>query len=261
MNVALPALIVFLLVLPGFIFRSRFKRAERTSLDYSPFGQVAVEAVMWAGFAHLVWLAGACWLFGRGLEPVVLMRLLSSDPAGQAKATDAVARDFAWAGAYFVTLIAASYVIPKLLRAVISAYRLDRAAAPLSALFRFHQAPWYYLLTGADFRKEDEPDFIVVSGIVAIAGEAFLYVGILDEFFVATDGQLDRLVLRGVARRPLASDKPAASSTTDTQARRFYEVDGDYFVLRYSEAITLNVQYGKLAAVDQHGLVDPGPPA
>ena len=40
MNVALPALVIFLLVLPGFVFRSRFKRAERTALDYAPFGRV-----------------------------------------------------------------------------------------------------------------------------------------------------------------------------------------------------------------------------
>jgi len=34
MNVALPALIVFLLVLPGFIARSQIKLAEREKLDY-----------------------------------------------------------------------------------------------------------------------------------------------------------------------------------------------------------------------------------
>jgi len=32
MNVALPALIVFFLLLPGFIFRTNLKRAERTSV-------------------------------------------------------------------------------------------------------------------------------------------------------------------------------------------------------------------------------------
>jgi hypothetical protein len=33
MNIALPALVVFLLLLPEFIFRARFKLAERTSHD------------------------------------------------------------------------------------------------------------------------------------------------------------------------------------------------------------------------------------
>jgi hypothetical protein len=34
MNLALPALVVFVLLLPGFLARSRFKRIERSSLDF-----------------------------------------------------------------------------------------------------------------------------------------------------------------------------------------------------------------------------------
>jgi len=53
MNVALPALIVFFLLLPGFIFRTNLKRAERTSLDFSPFGQVVAEGILWASVQHV----------------------------------------------------------------------------------------------------------------------------------------------------------------------------------------------------------------
>lgn len=57
MNVALPALVVFVLLLPGFVARSRIKRAERLALDYSPFGQVVTEAVGWSFVMHLLWVA------------------------------------------------------------------------------------------------------------------------------------------------------------------------------------------------------------
>ncbi len=248
MNVALPALIVFLLLLPGFIFRTRLKRAERASLDFSPFGQVAAEAVLWALFAHLFWIAVSYLVFRHRFEPVVLMKLLSSAPASQFEATEAVARDFEWISAYFVSLLFASFAIPKFIRALISKFRLDRSAARFGAVFRFHEAPWYYLLTGADFSKDEAPDFIVISAIVEVAKEAVLYVGVLDEFFVDAEGQLDRLVLQGVARRPIANDKALPGSQTTNDIDRFYEIDGDSFLLRYSEAITLNVQYVKLTA-------------
>jgi hypothetical protein len=75
---------------------------------------------------------------------------------------------------------------------------------------------------------------------VNVAGDAFLYTGILDEFFVDLEGQPDRLVLQGVSRRPLTLDK--ISPEGSQQAERFYRIDGDYFVLRYRETITLNVQ-------------------
>jgi len=248
MNVALPALITFLLLLPGFILRTRLKRAERTSLDFSPFGQVVAEAVAWSFFAHLLWIGLAETMFGQRFEPLILIRLLSSAPQIQVEATLAVADSFKWIAAYFGSLFAASFAIPTILRHLISKYRLDRYAFPLSSVFRFHDAPWYYLLTGADFTEDEKPDFIVVSAIVEIAKEAFLYVGVLDEFFVDSEGQLDRMVLQDVARRPIRSDKNGAEGEAVNDDERFYEVDGDSFVLRYRETITLNIQYVRLTS-------------
>lgn len=247
MNVALPALIVFLVLLPGFIFRVRLKRAERTSLDFSPFGQVAAEAVLWALVVHLVWLSIAFLCCDRRFEPVVLMKLLSSAPASQIEAALAVGEQFRWIAAYFCTLLFASYAVPAALRSAISRFRLDRGSSPFGLLFRFHDAPWYYLLSGADFEQDEAPDLIVVSAIVAVGKDAVLYVGILDEFRVDPDGQLDRVVLQGVSRRPIAKDKPGSGAEAGVR-ERFYAVDGDSFVLRYSEMITLNIQYVKLTA-------------
>jgi hypothetical protein len=72
-----------------------------------------------------------------------------------------------------------------------------------------------------------------------------LFTGILDEFFVDAGGSLDRLILSQVMRRPLVADKEDSSTVAEDLAR-FYGVDGDYFVLRYSEAITLNIEYIKI---------------
>lgn len=200
---------------------------------------------MWTMVVHLLWLSIGV-LAHRRLESTTLMNLLSANSTSQAQATARVAADFEWIAFYFVTLLCASYAIPKLLRSLISKYRLDRDVAPFSSLFRFHEAPWYYLLTPADFSRNEEPDFIVVSAIVDVAGAAVLYVGVLDEFFVDSDGQLDRLVLQEVMRRPIAADKTSPGQENELRASRFYDIDGDYFVLRYSEAITLNVRYVKL---------------
>jgi hypothetical protein len=200
---------------------------------------------LWALALHLLWLYGSDLLFEHDFEPVVLMKLLSSAPPLQADATEAVGRQFDWIAAYFATLISVSFALPKLIRRVISRYRLDRADAPFSAIFRFHQAPWYYLLTGADFASDAAPDFIVVSAIVEVGKEAVLYPGVLDEFYVDAEGQLDRMVLQDVSRRPISADKSGAADAS-AAGTRFYAVDGDSFVLRYSEATTLNIQYVRL---------------
>jgi hypothetical protein len=68
---------------------------------------------------------------------------------------------------------------------------MDRYEHWLSPLARFHEAPWYYLLTGADFKKDALPDYIRVSAVVEVAGQAVLYRGTLDDWFVNSDnGQL-----------------------------------------------------------------------
>lgn len=245
MNIALPALVVFALLLPGFIARSRIKRAERSSLDYSPFGQIVTEAVLWAGALHLLWLGIAALIFSRHLQPSLLLGLVVSDAAAQARAISNLTGELAWVAAYFGSLFAFAYCAPALIRAAIIRWRLDRAGAPLSPLLRFHAAPWYYLLTGADFPPGEEPDCIVVSAIVNIGGKPWIYMGILDDFFLDPDGKLDRVVLQEVMRRPLEADKQPGTPAEE-ELSRFYVVDGDYFVLRYAETVTLNIEYIKL---------------
>lgn len=252
MNVALPAIVIFFVLLPGFIIRTRLKRAERTSLDFSPFGEVVAEAVVWSVLAHCLWIFFSCVFLGQVFQPLVLLKLLSGAVTVQEGATIAFASSFWWTTFYFVSLLIAAFAFPIAARAIITKYRLDRSASRFSYIFRFHNAPWYYLLTGADFAEDEAPDMVLISAIVEVAKEAVLYVGVLDEFYVDSEGRLDRLVLQNVARRPLSKDKPAVEASEDvdsnTEAVRFYEVDGDSFVLRYSEAITLNIQYVRLSA-------------
>lgn len=243
MNIALPALVVFLLLLPGFVARSRVKYAERTFLDYSPFGQVVTQAVMWAMGLHLSWIAGMTWTTDWRVAPGVVLTLLSSNPAEQTRALTEVALQSGPITLYFTTLLGFSYLGPMAVRSFIRWQKLDRHDAPGRRFLRFDGAPWYYLLSGADFPKGAEPDCILVSAVVDVAGEAYLYTGILDEYFLDQDGNLDRLVLQQVMRRPFAKDKQGGAAMD----ARFYAVDGDYFVLRYSEAITLNIEYIQFA--------------
>jgi hypothetical protein len=262
MNVALPALVVFLILLPGFLFHSKFKRIEQTSLDYAPFGQTVIEATTWATVLHIVWLIFSTLVFDRYCDVDTLLRLLSADPKNQNIAISSIDLQAGWIALYFGSLVFGAYGLAAALRYAITAYRWDRHGSLTALLFRF-KAPWYYLLTGADFEEGEQPDLIYVTAIVNVAGDAVLYRGVLDEFFVGPDGVLDRLVLQDVTRRPISKDKGsemiatlnesgeekqttlADDSEEENTNSQFYGIDGDYFVLRYSEAITLNVQYIK----------------
>jgi len=240
-NLALPALVVFLLLLPGFISRSQVKLTERDKLDYSPFGTVVTEGFLWSLALHLLWLL-ACTLGERYLDLRILLGLLSSAPAVQA---EAIARADAQAGQialYFGSQLLAAALLTPLTRRLISRWHLDRGGSPVAWLLRFRRAPWYYLLSGADCARDEVPDLVSVAAVVDVAGEAVLYVGTLVDYYFDAEGKLDRLVLEAVQRRPLRTDKADSPEPTP-----FYRIDGDYFVLRYEQVMSLNVRYVRLA--------------
>ena len=244
MNVAFPAILTFLILLPGFVARSRFKRVERTIIDHSPFGHAVPEGVVWATLLHWLWIVLMELFTDRRFAPEVLISLLSADHHLQGPALRELATQFNGIAAYFLSLLLAAYVLPSSVRWLVTRYRLDIHANIFSRALRFHGAPWYYLLTGAEFSKEERPDLIAVSVVVDLAGTSILYVGILEDFFVDQEGSLDRIVLSDTMRRPITADKNLAGGAADPY--RFYSIDGDYFVLRYSEVTTMNVEYIKL---------------
>ena len=254
MNVALPTLVVFALLLPGFVARSRIKLAERQSLDYAPFGQVVTQAVLWALALHLLWCALMAALTSATVRSDVALKLLSGDAGAQARALDVVGAQAGEILAYFTSLLAFAWLAPGGVRRLITRVRLDRVGSPCGTILRFSAAPWYYLLSGADFARDAQPDLISISAIVNVSGKPYLYTGILDDYFLDQDGRLDRLILQNVMRRPLERDKP--EGCTEGRLARFYAVDGDYFVLRYAETVTLNVEYIRLPPHD-----DPTPDA
>jgi hypothetical protein len=172
-NIGISAVLFFSILAPGFIFRSRFRRAERSSLDYSPFGEVAVNGVLYSAVLHIAWLAGAFLFFDRVVRLDVLAKLLSPVAELQREAIGHVQAEQTLILAYFVSLFAFAAVAPPFLAAAITHFRLDRRGHALSKLCRFH-APWYYLLSTRDFAPDEVPSGVVVSTNVEIGKEPYM---------------------------------------------------------------------------------------
>lgn len=214
MNIALPALIVFLLVIPGFIARSQLKLVESQSIDYSPFGRVVAQALIWAIALHAIWIfllglrgAGIFADFEeRELAPEVLLGLLASNAPAQTTSIQHLSSQWKEVSLYFLSMYLTAFLLPLLIRWVVIQLRLDRKGCITAPLFRF-PTPWYYLFKGADFSKQDKPDLVYVSAVVSIAGSAYLYVGLLYDWQFDKDGALSWLTLEDVSRRPLSADK------------------------------------------------------
>ncbi len=245
MNVAFSALLVFLLLLPGFLFRTYFKRAEKVVLDIKPFGQAAIDAFLAALVLDLVWYWGAALVTSYRVDFKALLTLVAGDKSANLDSAIAeVATDPWHPGIFFASLYAFAILAGFGLRYAVTRWRLDRRGAPLANFLRF-DTPWYYLFTGYD--RATPPDGVAIGAVVCLGSSAYLYTGVLVEYFLDDQGQLNRLVLASAARRPLSDDQASESGADPDQPpayeERFYPIEGDYFVLRYSEVLTLNVRY------------------
>lgn len=239
MNVALSAIVVFLILAPGFAFRSRYRRVERTSLDYAPLGQTVIQGVIFAAVFNLIWLAVAR-LFGWTANLRDLLLLLALDTSGQADAIRRVAAHQYAVFFYFLTIFLAPLALAPAVR-----HFAERRGwhLPESRLYRFFgiEAPWYTLLRVEAAQRDADA---LVAAVVNFGGKCYVVRGFVADFFVTPTGELDRIVLEFADRRPLEADEPDHNNDAE---ERYYSIEGDFFVLRYSEAITLNVQYLQLS--------------
>jgi hypothetical protein len=161
---------------------------------------------------------------------------------------------------YFVSLYACAAVAGAFGHRLVRKLRLDH----LTRIFRFDNY-WYYMLTGEvlDF-FENEPegrdvDGVYLSAVVNQGTTSYLYRGIVYDFTYDRDGGLDTIVLTDAHRRSLAADRDDASHASENVAdsaqmappdERYYEIHGDFFLLRYSEIRTLNLDYFSVTLED-----------
>ncbi|ABQ28078.1 hypothetical protein [Geotalea uraniireducens] len=240
MNIAFPALLVFLIILPGFIFRFSFRISEKTVIDQTPFATAFVKGVIIAGFFHLPW-SWIASLIGHPIDYNALLMLLASPQRESALVTIIanVADDFPIIILYFISLFIFAAALGTLLRSLVVKFKLDRNE--LIGPFVKFDTPWYYLFSG--YHEAFESDGVVVSAIVEIDKTGYIYTGLLKEYFFAPDGALERIVIEMAMRRPLSNNKSSDENNIEERFERFYKIDGDYFVLRYSEIKTLNIEF------------------
>ena len=262
MNIALPALIVFLLLLPGFLFRYSYKRTEKTLLDFKPFGETTLKSIFAAFIIDATWALLAPRWSGYQIDFGNLLAFLSG--AAQPDAFRAAVRqasENAWPiYLFFLLLFMGSWSAGRAARKTIELLRLDQRDKTFAETFRF-DTPWFYLFNGYD--EDEPPDGVYIAAVVDMDGGPYLYVGILQEYFFTENGELDRLVLSDVVRRKLSQDKIENPKDEDTDLgstghERFYPIAGDYFVLKYSEIHTLNIRYVRLVQAEE---VKPPPDA
>ena len=248
MNFALPAITLLLLLMPGILAVQGFLgRIGRKTSD--PVGQAGLT---WAGLVALLIAPVIHLVLGAVLHVVdapppdlhALLVLLSGqfdDRAGFTRAINAVIGSPWQVTLYFLAASLLGLVFGSIAQRFVRSAKLDRTFPA----FRF-ASDWHYLFEG-EIRSDSDlprPEFVVVAATVEHAGQAYLYVGVLRHYAVDRQGDLARLHMYNVVRRPIGEDRqPGQPQQLPDQSGRFYPITGDELVIVFRDVRTLNVRY------------------
>ena len=245
MNVAFPAFLIFLLILPGIIFRFSYARGPWGWNNPTSFRRLSDElgySIILAFLLHWLWIDGVVRLAGFQVHFEALLVLLTGalDPNDDG-IVQSVAQYPRAVALYFFSLFAAAGVLGLFAHWVVRKKRLDLQWS----FFRFRNE-WYYLLTGEASAFMDlgvDADAIAAvyaSAVVQQGGDGILYRGIVADFSYDDAGNLDRVMLLNAQHRTLNADRDQAEGG---DVGRYYDIEGHVFILRYAEIRTLNLDY------------------
>lgn len=275
MNLAFQALLLLLLYLPGAIavyvyFRGQYGYAELPVISPSVTARTALALVV-AGALHAIWvplsnaISSSFWGLRVDLAAVTFLIIGKYDDQAQFRhAIETITNAPYLVFFYFVTIYALAVAFGDGFRRWVIANSWD-ARYPI---LRFTDR-WFYLFSGKvlDFASVDEgnanedkggegiepsadqPPITTeelsgtwISGVMEIAGKAYLYTGILEGYWYDRAGALESIWLSNVFRRDLSQDRdePDAAAVVDD---RYYPVDGDYFVMKFSDLKNVNIKY------------------
>jgi len=259
-NLAFPALLIVILILPGVIARFWYRKGTwEYPVHVEPFAEQVFQGLIWAAALHFLWCAGAVFIFQQAVDIRAVLTLLAA-PSGEPM-------ERALASATSKPIVTLVYFVSLYLFAGLSGYwgHLLVRRTKLDRKLRFFQFEneWHYVLSGEYFVDEQEQrvglvdaedsaiDVVQVSAVAEVGGDAYLYTGRLRRFFFDREGVLDRLVLTDTFRRKISADRESGQEQrAAADDERFYKIEGDYFVIRYGELKNLNIGYWKLMKVD-----------
>jgi hypothetical protein len=259
LNIAFTAVVIFLLAVPGIIFRSSYFTQPFTKkfASGSPSDQIALSIVP-ALLLHLGMLA-ACSLVGYHADFRILGTLLvGGDPSRVARAFRNIQANLPLIAAYNVLLWIVAGLAGWGSRVLILNRWWDLR---FPTLFRLENE-WFYIITGRQWALEEEFDFVWVDALVGAGDEEVIYSGVPVAFYLDHDGGLETLYLAQTHKTLLGRSQPDKTKAERPEEPVIppmgAEIDGKVFVIKYAQVVNLNFVLYKIHGAETAVEPEPG---
>lgn len=233
MNIAFPAFFLLILIIPGFIFLNSYERIENTSIERKPFDISSSIAFFYALIIHALFIKFVIPLWGYNVNYDICIKLITGVKSLSQDELQIIQSSISIIALYFFAIFSLSFLFGKIFQKIIFFFN------PYKSSKLSFNTPWYYELKGK-LSATNDAQLIKLSCLVDSKDLSFLYYGILEDFYLDSHGQLDRIVLSDSSRREIQADNPSSETSDDA---RFYEIKGDRLILKYEDIKNINIEY------------------
>jgi hypothetical protein len=258
MNLAIGALLVAILLLPGIIFRYLYIRSDalRKTIDLSLLNEV-VFILTPSLLLHLAGQGVAQGILSKKLDLKTLYLLLTGN--GDGLDFSLIEKGFPYFVLYILTLCVVAGFLGIWLQKIVVRFGWDERYK----ILRIYN-DWDKYFSGAVLPKAERKkiDFVQVDVVVQSAKGDVLYTGVLENYTLNKDQGIDRLFLSNVYRREFSEDLAGTEAERDDPPEgypsfrvkdfddRYYALPGAYFVIPFGEIRNLNISYNTLVEVE-----------
>lgn len=256
MNIALGALILFILLFPGIILRISYlngpysKRNIQSSLvDELVASIIPALFIQSGGFLFCEYFL----TYNISLEPVYQL-IIGSNVKDYRPDFAFIEGSIVYFVSYNVSLLIFSLLLGKFARWVVKKLMLDVRFPSLR-----YNNEWYYLFSGRIMDFDNHPgssegiaEYPFINVVIETKEASYIYRGFLQHYILSKDG-LDRIYMSSVYRRKMSEDKPEEEHQTSDleQDSRYYFIPGEFFVIPGNQIKTLNVEYFRIVKEDE----------
>jgi len=236
LNIAFPALLLFLLILPGLLFRRGFLNPPLPATSLT-------DEIAWAVIPAVILHLSATALIESTTDYRVDFGTLGQLLLGVQRDV-AIAADFRELGRYLrpiayynLLLWTVSFVLGWALGTIVYRFSLDRRYAWLK-----RSNDWRDLIDGRLLPRQ-EFDYVWLDAMVKSGSGTTIYSGIMSEFIYSADGQIEAVVFRE-ALKWMTSVSALQWMTSESEL-----IPGAAFAIKFSEILNLNVSFVQLPEI------------
>ncbi|NQZ33516.1 MAG: hypothetical protein HRU06_19775 [Oceanospirillaceae bacterium] len=244
MNIAFPAFFILILIIPGFIFQNSYEKVENTTIDKKTFDVSSSLAFFYALLIHALLISLLSLFTSININYEISLKLLTGSKSIPDADLSAIAANVPQIFWYFSSAYVFAFIAGKVFQKIIFTLNPYK-----SSRFSF-DTPWYYELKGKLSGTQDA-QLIKLSCLVDSKDSSFLYYGILEDFYLDSRGELNRIVLSNVQRRYIELDDAdtllnmmdSEQNTITSRSPRFYKIKGNRLILKYEDIRNINIEY------------------